>query len=111
VRGGNGPGAARKGGKRGEGGAGGLMAPAPGYPATLLLPSFHHAPPPPPPPPPPARHACRPAGITEKIDIYSLAMVLYECATGHRPWEGLSNYAVIYKASCPPARPPALLPP
>jgi serine/threonine protein kinase len=37
------------------------------------------------------------AGINEKIDIYSLAMVLYECATGHRPWEGLSNYAVIYK--------------
>ncbi len=45
----------------------------------------------------PVLPGCLLAGISEKIDIYSLAMVLYECTTGHRPWEGLSNYAVIYK--------------
>lgn len=36
-------------------------------------------------------------GVNEKIDVYSLAMLLWECVTGERPWKGHNMMQVAYQ--------------
>jgi serine/threonine protein kinase len=38
--------------------------------------------------------------VTEKCDIYSLGMILWECISGMHPWEGLNGMAVMYHVGC-----------
>jgi len=37
-------------------------------------------------------------GVTEKSDVYSLGVLLWECITGSRPWE---NYEHQVSGACP----------
>eukprot|EP00775_Hariotina_reticulata_P006455 gene6455-6684_t len=48
-------------------------------------------------------------GVNEKIDVYSLAMLLWECVTGDRPWKGHNMMQVAYQVAMSNNRPP--LPP
>eukprot|EP00879_Flechtneria_rotunda_P007768 GHRR01008141.1.p1 GENE.GHRR01008141.1~~GHRR01008141.1.p1 ORF type:complete len:486 (+),score=123.48 GHRR01008141.1:1274-2731(+) len=45
-------------------------------------------------------------GITEKVDVYALGMLLWELLTGERPWKGLNLVQVAFQVAIAGNRPP-----
>lgn len=51
----------------------------------------------------------REEGVSHHSDMFSLAVVMYELLTGRRPFEGESEYAVLYKIGTDEPTPPSKL--
>ena len=43
--------------------------------------------------------------ITEKADVFSFGVLVWECLTGREPWQHLNPFQIIYQVRRAPCRP------